>query len=158
MGRHGRSGGTHLSSNGAVPSAGALVRRPAVVVRHRVMAGLHAAGFSDLLPSHLAVFLYPGPEGQRPSVLAARAELSKQAMNHLLTQLERGGYLVRETDVTSRRSRVVRLTRRGVRVSETIDHAVGEVDDAWLEALGTRTYEELARCLLRLESVLGEGA
>jgi DNA-binding MarR family transcriptional regulator len=122
------------------------------------MAGLHAAGFEDLLPSHLAVFLYPGPEGQRPSVLAARAELSKQAMNHLLTQLERGGYLVREIDVTSRRSRVVRLTRRGERVSATIDQAVGEVDQAWLAALGPRTYGELARSLLRLGSVLEEGA
>jgi DNA-binding MarR family transcriptional regulator len=133
------------------------VRRPAVVVRHRVMAGLRAAGFEDLLPGHLAVFLYPGPEGQRPGVLAARAELSKQAMNHLLSQLERAGYLVREPDVSSRRSRVVRLTGRGHRVSEAIDQVVDEVDQAWLAALGPATYEELARSLQQLESVLGEG-
>jgi DNA-binding MarR family transcriptional regulator len=121
------------------------------------MAGLRAAGFEDLLPGHLAVFLHPGPEGQRPGVLAARAELSKQAMNHLLTQLERAGYLVREPDLTSGRSRVVRLTGRGHQVSEAIDQVVGEVDRTWLEALGPVTYAELARSLQLLEAVLGQG-
>src|SRR5262245_55523824 len=73
--------------HGGLPPVGALLRRPALLVRRRVMTGLHSAGFSDLLPGHLAVFQYPGPDGQRPGVLASRSELSKQAMNHLLTQL-----------------------------------------------------------------------
>lgn len=75
-----------------LPPVGALLRS-AVLVRHEVMANLHTAGFEDLLPGHLAVFAYPGPDGQRPGVLAARTDASKQAMNHLLHQLEVGGYL-----------------------------------------------------------------
>ncbi len=89
-------------------------------------------------------------------MLAARAELSKQAMNHLLTQLERAGYLIRVPDLTSRRSRVVRLTGRGHRASAAIDQVVGEVDRAWLTTLGPATYEQLARSLQQLERALGE--
>ena len=96
-----------------LPPVGALLRRPAVVVRHEIMPSLHAAGFDDVLPAHLGVFQHPGPDGQRPGVLALRTPASKQAMNHLLHQLETGGYIVREAHPDDRRTRVVRLTERG---------------------------------------------
>ena len=41
------------STEPALPSVGALLRRPSVVVRHEVMASLHDAGFHDVLPAHL---------------------------------------------------------------------------------------------------------
>ena len=63
----------------ALPPVGALLRRPAVLVRHEVMAELHAAGFDDVLPAHLGVFQHPGPDGQRPGMLALRTSASKQA-------------------------------------------------------------------------------
>ena len=96
-----------------MPLAAALLRRPAVVVRHQIMAGLAAAGYHDILPAHLGVFQYPGPDGVRPGVLAQRTYASKQAMNHLLHQLEEGGYIRRETATGDRRTRIVRLTDRG---------------------------------------------
>ncbi len=119
-----------------LPPVGALLRRPAVIVRHEVMASLHEAGFNDVLPAHLGVFQYPGPDGQRPGVLALRTNASKQAMNHLLHQLEAGGYIVRESHPDDRRTRVVRLTERG-----------------W-EALGDDVYASLAKSLERLQEVL----
>ena len=59
------------------------------------------------------MFQHPGPDGQRPGVLAMRTSASKQAMNHLLHQLETGGYILREAHPDDRRTRVVRLTERG---------------------------------------------
>jgi hypothetical protein len=56
----------------ALPPVGALLRRPAVLVRHEVMTELREAGFDDVLPAHLGVFQYPGPDGQRPGMLAVR--------------------------------------------------------------------------------------
>src|ERR687889_683929 len=88
------SGGTPMtyeSVESLLPPVGALLRRPAVVVRHEVMDSLRAAGYHDVLPAHLGVFQHPGPDGQRPGVLAQRTQASKQAMNHLLHQLETGG-------------------------------------------------------------------
>ncbi len=100
-------------TDSSLPPVGALLRRPAVIVRHEVMAALHDAGFDDVLPAHLGVFQHPGPDGQRPGVLALRTNASKQAMNHLLHQLEAGGYILRESHPDDRRTRVVRLTDRG---------------------------------------------
>src|SRR4051812_13755032 len=106
-------GSTKQRASRAVPPVPALLRRPATMGRHRVLDRLHAAGFRDILPAHLGVFQYPGPEGLRPGVLAARNLASKQAMNHLLHQLETAGYLLREAHPLDRRTRVVRLTERG---------------------------------------------
>ena len=134
----------------------ALLRRPAIVVRHAVLRGLHAAGFDDVLPAHLGVFQYPGPDGVRPGVLAARTQASKQAMNHLLHQLEVSGYLVREAHPKDRRTRVVRLTTRGWAAMDVIKDAVVQLECAWSERLGTDTYRQLQRALHLLEQVLDE--
>src|SRR5580765_5873854 len=80
------------------PLIGALLRRPLDVVRHHMLDRLHEHGFDDLEPAHLAVLQYPGPNGRRPSELAAQLRISKQALNYLLGQLERLGYLEREPD------------------------------------------------------------
>jgi DNA-binding MarR family transcriptional regulator len=137
-----------------VPPVAALLRRPAVLIRHEVMNGLQAAGFDDILPAHLGVFQYPGPDGLRPGVLAARTRASKQAMNHLLHQLESGGYLLREPHPRDRRTRVVRLTDRGWAAAGVIRETVMRVEDAWAEALGQDTYMQLRVALARLETIL----
>jgi DNA-binding MarR family transcriptional regulator len=140
----------------ALPPVGALLRRPAVLVRHEVMAALHAAGFDDVLPAHLGVFQHPGPDGQRPGVLALRTSASKQAMNHLLHQLEAGGYIRREAHPDDRRTRVVRLTERGWAAFGVIRQTMVRLEGEWSEALGLDVYAGLARALERLEQVLDE--
>lgn len=138
----------------ALPPVGALLRRPAVIVRHHVLDALHDAGFEDVLPAHLGVFQHPGPDGQRPGVLARRTSASKQAMNHLLHQLEEGGYLVREAHPDDRRTRVVRLTERGWAAAAVIVECQLRLEREWSTALGAETYAGLAGALVRLEAVL----
>ena len=137
-----------------LPPVGALLRRPAVIVRHEVMASLHEAGFNDVLPAHLGVFQYPGPDGQRPGMLALRTNASKQAMNHLLHQLEAGGYIVRESHPDDRRTRVVRLTERGWEALGVINQTISRVEQEWSRALGDDVYASLAHSLERLQEVL----
>src|SRR3954454_3516303 len=141
-----------------LPPVGALLRRPAVIVRHQVMASLHAAGFDDVLPAHLGVFQPPGPDGMRPGVLAVRTQASKQAMNHLLHQLEVGGYLTRESHPDDRRTRVVRLTDRGWAAFGVMRQTILRMEREWFRALGEDLYGQLARALMRLEEVLDEQA
>ena len=126
------------------------------MVRHEVLKSLHDAGFHDVLPGHLAVFQYPGPDGQRPGVLASRTEASKQAMNHLLHQLESGGYLTREPNPGDQRTRVVRLTERGRSVDAVIQQTIARVDDEWRQDLGEELYAQLAEGLARLHRLLDE--
>ena len=152
----GESAGVASGVRTAPPPVAALLRRPAVVVRHEVLRRLRDAGFDDVLPAHLGVFQYPGPEGLRPGVLAARTQASKQAMNHLLHQLEAAGYLVREAHTQDRRTRVVRLTARGWAAMDVIKGAVVELECAWAERLGRETYAQLQRALYALEGALDE--
>jgi DNA-binding MarR family transcriptional regulator len=143
-----------LETDAALPPVGALLRRPAVIVRHEVMAALREAGFDDVLPAHLGVFQHPGPDGQRPGVLAARTNASKQAMNHLLHQLEAGGYIIRESHPDDRRTRVVRLTDRGWAALAVIQETMARLELEWRRELGDDVYTGLAHALERLQDVL----
>jgi DNA-binding MarR family transcriptional regulator len=136
-----------------LPPVGALLRRPEVMVRHEVMNDLHQAGFSDVLPAHLGVFQHPGPDGQRPGVLAVRTRASKQVMNHLLQQLKSGGYILRVAPPDDRRARVVRLTERGWAAQSVIQQTMARLEREWYQALGEDVYDGLSHALERLQDV-----
>jgi DNA-binding MarR family transcriptional regulator len=109
---------------------------------------LHERGFGDLDVAHLTVFQYPGPQGTKPSELAARLHASKQSINHLLGQLERFGYLERRNDTQDKRARRIHLTPRGKSAVRTIRQAVTEVEREWERRLGSERLAQL-RTLLR---------
>jgi DNA-binding MarR family transcriptional regulator len=132
---------------------GALLRIPFETVRDRMLAGLHERGFTDLVPAHLNVLQYPGPENQRPSELATRTRMTKQALNYLLGQLERLGYLTRHGDDSDQRSRRIHLTPRGRAVVKAIREIVQEVEAEWEERLGPRKFAQLRNLLLELQPI-----
>jgi DNA-binding MarR family transcriptional regulator len=111
---------------------------------------LHERGFADFDAAYLNVFQYPGPDGARPSELAARLNISKQALNHLLAQLERLGYLDREPDPDDRRSKRIALTARGSAAVAVIREAVEEVEMDWAQRVGTKRFAELCGILADL--------
>ena len=127
---------------------------PWEVVQRRMLAALHERGFDDLDAAHLNVFQYPGPEGARPSELAARLRMSKQAVNYLLGQLERLGYLERVGDPDDQRSKRIALTERGVAAGRAIRELVREVERDWERRLGRRRFAELRSLLAELNAGL----
>jgi DNA-binding MarR family transcriptional regulator len=132
------------------PMIGALLRLPWEAVQEHMLERLHADGFADFDASYLIVVQYPGPQGERPSDLAARLRISKQALNHLLGQLEHLGYLERRPDPDDRRSKRIALTPRGTRAATTIRKAVAEMEDAWKQRLGPRRFAQLRALLQEL--------
>jgi DNA-binding MarR family transcriptional regulator len=132
------------------PLIGALLRMPWELVRHRMLERLHQQGFDDLESQHLNVLQYPGPDGTRPSELAARLRISKQALNYLLGQLEAAGYLERVTDSRDLRSRQIALSTRGGKAVHVIRDAVAEVEADWAEKLGAERFAQLRTLLLEL--------
>jgi DNA-binding MarR family transcriptional regulator len=134
------------------PLIGALLRVPGDAVRSRIVAGLHEAGFTDLVPAHFNVIRYPGPQNRRPSDLAREAGMSKQAMNYLLRQLEELGYLTREDDADDQRSKRVRLTDRGYAAAMNIRQTVRQIEAEWERDLGASQLEQLRELLVRLNA------
>ena len=132
------------------PLIGALLRMPWEAVQRRMLERLHERGFDDLDTAHLNVFQYPGPQGARPSELAARLRVSKQALNYLLGELERLGYLERRPDPDDLRSKRVALTPRGTAVIGVIREAVGDMETAWAQQLGPERFAQLRTLLVDL--------
>jgi DNA-binding MarR family transcriptional regulator len=130
------------------PMIGALLRIPWEAVQEHILERLHREGFTDIDPSYLIVVQYPGPQGERPSDLAARLRISKQALNHLLRQLEHLGYLERRPDPDDRRSKRIALTSRGTKAATTIREAVADLETTWANQLGPKRFDQL-RTLLR---------
>src|SRR5215218_3746761 len=124
------------------PMIGALLRTPWEAVQQRMLERLHDHGFADLDFAHLSVFHYPGPQGARPSDLAARLAITKQALNYLLGELERLDYLQRRPDPHDLRSKRVALTQRGASAIRVIRDAVAEVETAWAQQLGPERFAE----------------
>jgi DNA-binding MarR family transcriptional regulator len=132
------------------PLIGALLRMPWDAVQQHMLDRLHESGFTDFDSAYLTVFQYPGPQGARPSELAARLRISKQALNYLLGELERLGYVERRADLDDLRSKRIALTPRGIASVGVIREAVGEVETAWAQQLGAERFDELRNLLLEL--------
>jgi DNA-binding MarR family transcriptional regulator len=134
---------------------GALLRMPFETVRDRMLAGLHERGFDDLVAAHLDVLQYPGPEDQRPSELARNTRMSKQALNYLLGQMERLGYLTRRAEPGDQRFKRVHLTRRGRAAGRAIREIVREVEMDWERELGAERFAHLRELLAQLNAGTG---
>jgi DNA-binding MarR family transcriptional regulator len=135
------------------PLIGALLRMPWDAVQQHMLERLHETSFGDFDAAYLSVFQYPGPQGARPSELADRLRISKQALNYLLGELERLGYLERRADPDDLRSKRIALTPRGIASVGVIREAVGEVENAWAEQLGAARFDELRNLLLELNGL-----
>ena len=136
------------------PLIGALLRMPLEAVRRRMLDRLHEHGFDDLEPAHLIVLQYPGPQGTRPSELAARLRISKQALNYQLGQLERLGYLERRPDSEDLRSKRIVLTGRAEAAVPVIRDAVAEIESDWAQQLGPERFAQLRDVLIELNRLL----
>jgi DNA-binding MarR family transcriptional regulator len=129
---------------------GALLRFLLHDVRDRIYEGVVAAGFDDLRPAHVTLFRWPGPDGRRPTEVAADAQITKQALNDLLRDLEERGYLERHPDPSDNRARIIRLTRRGKRLHKVAVDIHAHVEDEWAARLGRKEFEKLRDQLVRL--------
>jgi DNA-binding MarR family transcriptional regulator len=127
---------------------GALLRVPAQTIHRRIITELNAAGYSDLRLPHMAVLQFPGPDGVRPSILAERAGISKQALNQLLRSLEANGYIKRSDSAEEGRARAVHFTVRGFTAYAKIHDILRDIENEWRAELGPTKFSNLKELLL----------
>ena len=131
---------------------------PVDAIVARMLAGLHDAGFTDIVAAHLRLLRYPGPQGRRPSDLAAESGMTKQAVNYLLRQLEQLGYLTRTGDEHDQRSKRIQLTERGLAAATNVRGTVRQIELELEAELGARRFAQLRALLVDLnDSALVRG-
>lgn len=136
------------------PLIGALLRLPHEAVAARMLGALHANGF-DITPTELRVFLYPGPDGRRPIDLARQCNMSRQAMNYVISGLEHRGYVKRHAG-PSPAATALRLTDKGWQAVRQIRSCVTAIEKEWAAHLGEQRFNELRETLHDLSQSLGK--
>lgn len=89
------------------------VKRARGALVEAVRTALHRDGGPLLRAAHTQVFECLDPDGTRLTTLAARAQMSHQAMGEMVDDLVRQGLLERVPDPADRRARLIRPTDRG---------------------------------------------
>jgi DNA-binding MarR family transcriptional regulator len=138
------------SNNRPPIQIGALLRLALDDLRRRIHEGVTEAGFDDVRPAHTTLFRWPGPDGRRPTEIAADVQISKQRVNDLLRDLEQLSYLRLDRDPSDNRARIVRLTRRGKRLHQAAIAAHTELEDEWCRAVGPAAYAQLRHALAQI--------
>ena len=108
---------------------GVLLREAFVALNDLVLARLAERGHSAVRSAHAAVFQYLDDTGTTVSLLAERAQMTKQAMAELVQYLEIHGYVMRVPDPTDRRAKLVLPTKRGLDVIAVAQGIAPEVED-----------------------------
>jgi DNA-binding MarR family transcriptional regulator len=146
------------------PPQTAARRRPenlAILLREPFRAGterLHRRfaerGHPDIRPPHGNVMQFLDDGGTRVSVLAERAQMTKQSMAELVAHLERLGYVERVPDPSDRRAKLVRPTPRGKQLYAIARDVVAEIEADWTRMLGQTKMRQLRELLEELNAGL----
>lgn len=131
-----------------------LLREPLRVLNEELSARLAEHGHPEVRLPHGNVFQYLDDDGTTVSVLAERAQMTKQAMAQLVAHLEQQGYVERVPDPADRRAKLVRTTPKGSEVFAIVRGFVADVDARLDRALGRDKVRQLRALLEELNAEL----
>lgn len=109
--------------------------------------------YSDVRITHGCVFGNIQPEGSRLTYLAERANMTKQSVGEVTTELERLGYVERVPDPNDGRAKIIRLTERGRAAQSLGLGIIEEIEQEWAERYGV---ERVAALRDALEAITAE--
>jgi DNA-binding MarR family transcriptional regulator len=112
------------------------LREAFVALNDLVIVRLAELGHAEVRPAHGAVFQFLDDTGTTVSVLAQRAQMTKQGMAQLVQHLEAHGYVTRVPDPADRRAKLVLPTERGREVFDIAQGLVPEVEQLVADAIG----------------------
>ncbi|GMR67640.1 MULTISPECIES: MarR family transcriptional regulator [Bacillus] len=104
---------------------------------------LSELGFKDIRPAHGFMFKRILPNGATGIELAEYLGVSKQAISKMVDSLENSGYVTRKTHPTDKRGKIIVLTERGLAVMKAKEEIVAEIEQRWIENIGTERMQML---------------
>ncbi len=115
----------------------------------QIVDGVVGAGY-PIKPNHSAGFAQIRPEGSRLKESAAGANITPQSMGEIVDELESLGYVVRKSDPSDRRAKLITLTTKGKKAVAAGEQAVSGHEEDIAEILGDRGYRQLRSMLLKI--------
>lgn len=131
-----------------------LLREPFRVGTERLHRRFAERAHPDIRPPHGNVMQFLDDDGTRVSVLAERAQITKQSMAELVAHLERLGYVERVPDPSDGRAKLVRATARGRELYAIAREFVAEIEAEWTQRLGKAKMRQLRELLVELNAAL----
>jgi DNA-binding MarR family transcriptional regulator len=129
---------------------GALLREAFQELTVHIHARLAEQGHPHIRVAHGNVFQFLDDDGTRVSVLAERAQMTKQSMGELVAHLEAHGYVERVPDPSDGRAKLVRATASGQAVYPLARAAIAEVEAQWAQRIGKSKLRRLRELLEEL--------
>jgi len=111
---------------------------------------LTRSGFPDLVLGQSAILVLLLGAPKRASELAVELRQTKQALNHVLKDLEVRGCLRRTADPDDGRARLIELTPRGRRAAVVSIRVADRAERRWASVLGRAELEQVKHLLARL--------
>lgn len=142
------------NARAAPENLGVLLREPFLALTEQIHDRLAERGHPEIRPAHGNVFQFLDDQGTRVSVLAERAQMTKQSMAELVAHLEAHGYVERIPDPSDRRAKLVRATRRGRSTFKIALDAIAEAEARWTDRLGEQKARRLRELLEELNAAL----
>ena len=138
------------AARGPAANTTALLGMAYMALGRRIVDAVVAAGFEQR-PAHSSVFAHIDVEGgTRLTTLAARANITPQALGELVDDLERSGYVTRRPDPEDRRAKRIVLTRRGRATVTAAQRAIADLEAQLAALLGSDRLAALHETLERI--------
>jgi DNA-binding MarR family transcriptional regulator len=106
----------------------------------RLLSQELAAAYADQAvpaqPLDASLLILLAAASARPTALAARLNISKQALNFVLTRLQRDGLVIREDDPDDLRAKQIRLTTAGRDAADLTRSVLTRVERRWRSIVG----------------------
>jgi DNA-binding MarR family transcriptional regulator len=138
------------------PNLGVLLREPFRIGSELLHERFAESGHPEVRSPHGNVFQFLDDDGTRVSVLAQRAQITKQSMAELVAHLETHGYVERVPDPSDRRAKLVRATPQGSEVYAIARRFVKELEDEWSAQLGASKMRRLRALLEELNVIVSK--
>lgn len=134
----------HFSSAPMIRLLGVAFDQFAEELQQRIAA----AGYTDIRPGHGCVFGNIDPEhGSRLTDLAERANMTKQSVGEVTSDLEARGYVERVADPSDGRAKIIRLTPQGREAVGIGRRLIDELETEWAERYGEARVAALREAL-----------
>lgn len=136
-----------------------LLTRTLRVYNRRMLAGLHARGFTDMSAGFFPILSNLDTEGTRIGVLATRGGVTRQAAGQLLKAIEQAGYVELRPSAHDARVTMVHFSARGRKLLAAVFESVDEIEADFEAVLKKGEFGKVKTGLLRIaDAVDPEGS